>query len=57
MDDFIDAWTRRLVASAGGALDERAARALVAEIYHAAALREVDSYEEGVARLEAEREE
>ncbi|MDT0443368.1 MULTISPECIES: hypothetical protein [unclassified Streptomyces] len=57
MDDFIDAWTRRLLASAGGALDERTARGLVAEIYHAAALREVDAYEEGVARLEAEREE
>ncbi|WP_159029806.1 hypothetical protein [Streptomyces marincola] len=57
MEDFIDGWTRRLVESAGGALDERAARALVAEIYHAASLRGVDDYEEDVARREAERDE
>ncbi|GAB2906597.1 hypothetical protein [Streptomyces mayteni] len=57
MGDFIDVWTDKLVDLAGGALDEKRARALVAEIYEAAVVRGVRLYEEEIAQREAEREE
>lgn len=53
MEDFIDIWARRLVELSGGAVDGAAARALVTEIYNAAA----GLHEEEYAELEAEREE
>ncbi|MDT0346688.1 hypothetical protein [Streptomyces litchfieldiae] len=57
MEDFIDTWTGKLVEAAGGGLDEDAARALVTEIFNAATLREVNTYEEEIKLREAEREE
>lgn len=52
MRDFIDVWTRQLVAMAEG-IDEAQAKALVTEIYEAA-LRE---QAQELAEREAEREE
>ncbi|MDT0320951.1 MULTISPECIES: hypothetical protein [unclassified Streptomyces] len=57
MADFIDLWTGKLVGIAGGAIDEKQARALVAEIYEAAVVRGVRLYEEEIALREAERDE
>ncbi|WP_165953793.1 hypothetical protein [Streptomyces sp. 8K308] len=57
MGDFIDLWTGKLVGIAGGVIDEKQARALVAEIYEAAVVRGVRLYEEEIALREAEREE
>ncbi|MEO3755959.1 hypothetical protein [Streptomyces sp. B6B3] len=51
--DSIELWTTRLLELAEGGLDEDEARALVAEIHEAA----VSAQEEGLATLEAEREE
>ncbi len=51
--DAIEVWTARLLELAEGGLDEDEARTLVAEI-HASA---VSMQEEGLATLEAEREE
>ncbi|MBL1065484.1 hypothetical protein [Streptomyces sp. 7-21] len=51
--DFIESWTRRLLDFAAGGGDEGEARAIVAEIYRAAAA----TYEDEMADREAEREE
>ncbi|MGP3967178.1 hypothetical protein [Streptomyces sp. 6N223] len=51
--DSIDMWTERLIELTGGDIDEDEARALIAEIHDSATV----AYREGVAEMEAEREE
>ena len=51
--DSIEEWTARLLELADGGLDEEEARTLVADIHESA----LSAQEEGLARLEAEREE
>jgi hypothetical protein len=51
--DSIEMWTERLMELTGGDIDEDEARALVTEIHDSA----TGAYQNGLAQLEAEREE